>query len=73
MKWIALILALAGLGAAVHGFSRWRECGSYTVHAEGVVSQRTPTFVAVRVGGDIPGGQGTALLSIFSRRARSVV
>jgi hypothetical protein len=63
MRILALIIGLAGLALAVQAYLAWKEYAGYTVAAEGVVSQRTPTFVAVRLDGDIPGGQGTMELA----------
>jgi hypothetical protein len=52
-----------GLVLCGRGYSAWREFRSYTVIAEGTVSQRTPTFAAVRFEGQVPGGSGTLELS----------
>ena len=58
--WIAAALCgAAGVVLALTTYTSWRKYRSYTVEVDGVVSQRTATFVAVRFEGDIPGGHSS--------------
>jgi hypothetical protein len=54
----AILCTIAGIVLATLTYQSWREYRSYSVEAEGVVSQRTETSAIVRLEGAIPGGQG---------------
>src|SRR5438067_4182223 len=56
---VAALCGAAGVVLALVTYSSWRKYQSYTVEVDGVVSQRTATFVGVRLEGDIPGGHGS--------------
>ena len=62
MRVAASIVGLLGLALAAYAYSSWREASTFTVPAEGVVSQRTQTFCAIRVEGEVPGGRASVEL-----------
>jgi len=55
----AALCGATGIVLVIVGYNAWREYRSYTVETIGEVSQRTQTFVAVRLEGEIPGGSAT--------------
>ena len=66
MKFVVPIVGILGIALAIIAFASWREYRRFTVTAEAVVSQRTPTYCVVRLDGAIPGGAGHVEIS-YSR------